>query len=459
MDALLIGRFHAVTRAQALWLSSLGNAKVDRLICVLTSANQAGTRRNPLDAATRESLLRPALARAGKPFDVVRVDDVPDSGQWVPHVLAQVGRALGRTPGPSNTALYSANRDVDALFEKAGFAIVSQDVTGLTPHELVQRILSGGKWEPEASAETVEVYSRPQVRATLEHIFSQTLLNDDGELGHQRDFQSYGAQMDASLQQKLDDLLKWIKPGLIVDKGCGTGKLLVELAKIYPHSGFVGVDLSREFLRMCDENTYAAEDVSLQSGNIIERNVPEGTATTVVFSSVTHEIYSYSDYSLQALDRAFANAALELKSGGHVVVRDGVSPGQQPWRMKFLTPEVAATFERFAKEFKHGQGAAHERVAPDEVRISAHLANEFICKKDYQKNWHIEVHEEYGAHTLDGYRAALERAGLQAVSVTGYVNPWIAEHRYAGSVALVDDATGAAVGWPDTNAIVVGRKP
>jgi nicotinamide mononucleotide adenylyltransferase/SAM-dependent methyltransferase len=459
MDALLIGRFHAVTRAQAEWIESLRSAAVDRLICVVTSANQAGTRRNPLDAATRESLVRPALERAGKPFEVVRIDDVPDSERWVEHVLAQLAQALGRAPSAANTTLYSANHDVDALFSKAGFTTVSQEVKGLTPHELVKRIAAGKSWEAEASAQTRVVYSQPAVRATLQHIFSQTLLNDDGELGHQRDFQSYGAQMDASLQQKLDDLLKWIKPGLIVDKGCGTGKLLVALSKIFPASAFVGVDLSREFLRMCDENTYAAEDVSLLFGNIIERNVEPGTASTVVFSSVTHEIYSYSDYSLAALDRAFANAALELKSGGHVVVRDGVSPGQALWRMKLMSAEVVKTFERFAAEFKHGKGAAHERLGPDEVRLSAHLANEFICKKDYQKNWHIEVHEEYGAHTLEGYRAALERAGLEAVSVTGYVNPWIAQHRYLGTVALRELSSDRAVPWPDTNAILVGRKP
>ena len=457
MDALLIGRFHAVTRAQDQWLQSLKAAPVDRLICVVTSANHAGTRRNPLDAQTRAQLLRPALQRTGKPFELVEVDDVPD--RWVEHVVAQVGKQVGRTPAPGDTTVYGANRDVDGLWSAAGFTVVAQPVKGLTPHELVLRIASGASWEDDASPETRALYSQPKVRTTLQHIFSQTLVNDDGELGHQRDFLSYGTQMDASLQQKLDDLLKWVKPGLIVDKGCGTGKLLVELSKVFPQSAFVGVDLSREFLRMSDENTYAAQDVSLQFGNIIERNVPEGSATTVIFSSVTHEIYSYSDYSLAALDRAFANAALELKSGGHVLVRDGVSPGPQPWRLKLLSPQAIEAFDRFSREFKHGQGAKHERLNADEVRLSAHLANEFICKKDYQKNWHIEVHEEYGAHTLEGYAAALEKAGLEAVSVTGYVNPWIAEHRYDGTVRLFDDASGREVPWPDTNAIVVGRKP
>ncbi len=458
MNALVLGRFHAVTRSQADWLASLRSAPVEKIYCVVTSANLSNTRRNPLDAATREAMLRPALAASGKPFEIIRVADVVDSGAWVEHVLTQIQLACGVRLTSQDTELFSANRDVDGLFRAQGFVVVSQHISGLTPHELVQRVIDGHEWKDEASPETREIFSDTARVEMLKKIFGQTLINDDGELGHLRDFGTYGAQMDASLQQKLDDLLQWVKPGSIVDKGCGTGKLLVELAKRFPKSGFVGVDLSREFLRMCDENHYASEDVALVFGNIIDRNVEPGSATTVIFSSVTHEIYSYTDYSLSELDRAFVNAAAELAPGGHLIMRDGVSPEPATWRLKFLKPEVRAVFERFAKEFKHGAGAVFENVSEHEVRLSSHDANEFVCKKDYLKNWHIEVHEEYGAHTLNGYRDALVRAGLEPVSVSGYVNPWIAANRYQGTVALTDDAGVPLPQWPDTNCVIVARK-
>ncbi len=455
VNALLVGRFHAVTRGQAEWLQTLATAPVEQVLCVLTSADHGGTRRNPLDADTREAMLRPALERTGKPVRVVRVNDVPDSAAWVEHVLSRVEAATGLWPTPLDTQVYSANRDVRQLFEAKGFETVGGEVTGLTPQELVQRVVDGREWKAEASKETAELLSRPEVQARLRGVFSQKLVNDDGELGHARDFRSYGEQMDAALRQKLDDLVPWVKPGLIVDKGCGTGKLLVELSRLFPHSGFVGVDLSREFLRMCDENTYGSEDVSLVYGNIIERNVEPGSATTVIFSSVTHEIYSYTGYSLAELDRALATAALELQPGGHVLIRDGVSPGLAPVRLRLVDPQTREVFKRFAAEFKHGQGVKHAWEGKDEVRLSAHDANEFLCKKDYLKNWHIEMHEEYGAHTLAGYREALARAGLQPVEVRGYVNPWIAQHRYEGHVELLDDA-GAKLPWFDTNLVAVG---
>jgi SAM-dependent methyltransferase/nicotinamide mononucleotide adenylyltransferase len=456
--ALLLGRFHAVTRAQAAWLASLSSAPVDRIVCVLTSANHAGTRRNPLDADTREAMLRPALAKAGKPFDVVRVDDVPDNDAWVAHVVSAVKRALGAALTSEDTTVYSANRDVRALFHAQGFPVVADEAKGLTPHELVQRLVDGKDWRAEASDETAEVYSRPEVLQRVKALFSQTLLTDDGELGHARDFKSYGAQMDASLQQKLEDLVRWVKPGCVVDKGCGTGQLLVALARLFPDSKLVGVDLSREFLRLCDENTYASDDVELVFGNVIDRNVAPGSATTVIFSSVMHEVHSYTGYDVTKIDEALKNAFAELAPGGHVLVRDGVSPPPATWRLELLTDLARDTFERFAKEFRHGKGVAFERVGERTVRLSAHDANEFLCKKDYLKNWHIEVHEEFGPLTLDGWREALERAGFAPLHLAEYVNAWIATNRYAGSAALFDDA-GHPLPWPATNCVVVGRKP
>jgi SAM-dependent methyltransferase/nicotinamide mononucleotide adenylyltransferase len=457
-NALLVGRFHAVTRAQSEWLASLAAAPVDRLICLVTSANHAGTRRNPLEVAAREEMLRPALARSGKPFELVRVDDVPDSATWVEHLIDEVKRLRGVELRPADTAVYSANRDVDALFRARGFRVVAQEVTGLTPHELVQRVVDGKPWADEASPETREVFSRPALVTKLRDIFRQQLLNDDGELGHLRDFLSYGAMMDASLVQKLEDLLPWVKPGCIVDKGCGTGKLLVELSRLFPASQLVGVDLSREFLRVCDENTYATEDVALVFGNIIERNVAPGSATSVVYSSVMHEVHSYNGYDVRQIDRALGNAFQELAPGGRVLVRDGISPPPATWRLRLLTPHVRETFERFAREFCHGRGAKFERLTEDTVRLSSHDANEFLCKKDYLKNWHIEVHEEFGPLTLEGWRGALVNAGFTPLHLHAYANPWIVQHRYEGLVEVLDDA-GARLPWPPTNMVVVGEKP
>ncbi len=457
MDALLLGRFHAVTSAQATWLESLAREPIDRLVCVVTSANHAGTRRNPLSLADRLSMVRPALERAGKPFELVTIDDIPDSDAWVQHVLSAVQAQTGRSLAPETTRVHSANRDVDALFAARGFSIVTQEVKGLTPHELVQRIVDGRDWQAEATPETRAVFERPELLASLRSIFHQKLLNDDGELGHLRDFASYGAQMDASLRQKLEELLRWVKPGHLVDKGCGTGKLMVELSRLFPSSRLSGVDLSREFLRVCDENTYATDDVTLVFGNVIDVCVPPASASTVIFSSVMHEVHSYSGYRPSEIDRALRNAWTELEPGGHVLIRDGVSPEPARWRLELLDDATRATFERFAKEFRQGQGVSFVRVSPSIVEVSSHDANEFLCKKDYLKNWHIEVNEEFGPLTLAEWKGALERAGFTPLHLEETRNAWIVKNRYEGTVR-VTDLHGGALPWPATNCVVVGTK-
>ncbi len=457
VHALVVGRFHAVTRAQAQWLASLSNQPIDDVICVLTSADHEGTRRNPFSASAREAMLRPSLERTGKPFEIVRLNDVVESAQWVEHVLAGVRSSLGTSLSPAQTTVFSSNHEVQALFSARGFAVVSSEMKGLTPQELVQRVAEGKAWKDEASAETQVWLSRDDVKLQVCALFGEKLVTDDGELGHARDFKSYGAQMDASLRQKLDDLVPWVKPGCIVDQGCGTGKLLVELSTLFPTSRFVGVDLSREFLRLCDANTYGAQDLAFIAGNVIERHMPKGSATTIIYSSVMHEVHSYTGYDVTQIERALSNARESLEAKGHVLIRDGVSPEPSMWRLQFLNTETAATFERFAKEFKKGQGITFERLGLMQVRLRSHDANEFICKKDYLKNWHIEVHEEFGPLTANGWREALKRTGFEVLHCEETTNPWIVKRRYEGAVVLTDDA-GKSLPWPATNIVVAGER-
>ena len=100
---------------------------------------------------------------------------------------------------------------------------------------------------------------------------------------------------------------------------------------------------------------------------------------------------------------------------------------------------------------------AFTRVSDSIVELSSHDANEFLCKKDYLTNWHIEVHEEFGPLTLRQWGQALGRAGFEPVHLEETRNPWIVKHRYEGTVR-VTDREGKPLSWPATNCVVVGTK-
>jgi hypothetical protein len=92
--------------------------------------------------------------------------------------------------------------------------------------------------------------------------------------------------------------------------------------------------------------------------------------------------------------------------------------------------------------------------------LSLHDANEFLSKKDYLENWAIEVNEEFGVFTLDGWRRELEELGYRVNAARSYLNEWIRDNRYRGRVWLHadgGDGPGAELPFPDTTAVIVGQ--
>ncbi len=143
------------------------------------------------------------------------------------------------------------------------------------------------------------------------------------------------------------------RPAASSTRAVGTGQPLVELSRRFPESALVGVDLSREFLRMCDQNSYASEDCRAHRGQHHRpQRARRARRRPVIFSSVTHEIYSYSGISSQRGAREGAQERWPtswLREGGWRCA-DGVSPGHDNWRMKLLdAPDARDGLERFAE--------------------------------------------------------------------------------------------------------------
>jgi SAM-dependent methyltransferase len=191
----------------------------------------------------------------------------------------------------------------------------------------------------------------------------------------------------------------------------------------------------------------------------------------VIFSSVLHEVHSYNGYSRAAVRAALASAARLLAPGGRLLLRDGVRP--QSERAVLLECDGADAsalgstrerFRRFAREFKGGppDGGVTYLEPPDGGFVLALPdANEFLTKKDYLEHWDLEVREEFGVFSLDGWRAEVANVGLEVVHAAAYLSPWIEEHRYRGRCALrrwEGDRAGAPEPFPATNFVLAAQK-
>lgn len=471
INLLLIGRWHGVTRdqRQSLRRCILAAEKTHgqgKLVFVITGAEQGGTKRHPLFLAERKRIVEGLAQSLGRPYEVHSADDISDSQQWTTHVIDVVRKdSGGRTDlTAANTVLVSANPDVNKQFDKQGFRFVSPATGGSMPADLLARMATGLDWKRLATRSTVCVLESGGIVPRVVNLFRNVLLNEDGELSHGRDFSVYSAGMDASIAVKIADICSWVRGGRIVDKGCGTGSLLIHLSQLFPNSEIIGMDLSRELLHRSESQHYPNHNVAVVKGNIIHQRFADGSLSTVIFSSVIHEVFSYNGYDKDQVRLALKNTRRELAPLGRLIIRDGISPGAGHVWMR-CDEETVGRFRRFAREFKNKSAQPgvpfEEQVFDGQTwfRLSLHDANEFLSKKDYLTNWDMEVNEEFGVFTLDQWRSELTASGYRVIECSSYVNPWIKENRYDNRVWLHADGAvpGAPVDFPDTTCVIVAE--
>jgi SAM-dependent methyltransferase len=468
---LLVGRWHGVTRDQQRSLKRALKHVAGKLVFVITADGKGGTKRHPLFANERKLIAEGFAKKLGRPYEVHAAEDISDSLAWTAHIRQVVKTESGGTTvlNPGNTVLISSNPDVNQHFARAGFKAIVPEVGGKLPIDLLQAVATRGDWKALATKETAEVFEASGAVERIVTLFRDVLLNEDGELSHGRDFAVYSQGMDASMAVKIQDICPWVVGNYIVDKGCGTGTLLIHLSNLHPQAQIFGMDLSRDLLHRSEGQHYPNHNVAVVMGNIIHKRFAEGTVSTIIFSSVMHEVYSYNRYDRNQIRLALKNALSELMVGGRIIIRDGVKPkdGDKFVWLRCQDAQLEERFCKFAREFKGKSakpGVAYEERVVDgatHFRMTLHEANEFLSKKDYLTNWAMEVNEEFGVWTTDEWAKELTDLGYRMVHCDSYLNPWIEENRYEGQVWLYADAggkPGERLPYPDTTGVIVAEK-
>ncbi len=116
----------------------------------------------------------------------------------------------------------------------------------------------------------------------------------------------------------------------IVDLGTGPGLLAVELHKLWPQASIIGIDPSREMLRIARKHTAEARitDFEARLGSAEETSLPANSVDLVVSQSSFHE---WEDPQA-GLREAFRI----LKSGGSLILSDYNRAWLSPWKRKLL---------------------------------------------------------------------------------------------------------------------------
>ena len=77
-------------------------------------------------------------------------------------------------------------------------------------------------------------------------------------------------------------------------------------------------------------------------------------------------------------------------------------------------------------------------------RLSHKWAAEFVLRKDYRRDWDVELLEEYSYFTADEFAEELKAAGGRLLCAEPYWNPWIVKKRFEGKFRFLDDSRRSA---------------
>jgi SAM-dependent methyltransferase len=286
--------------------------------------------------------------------------------------------------------------------------------------------------------------------------------------GGDRAYERYLAGMDASMRQKVAlTAAHLLAEGTIADMGMGSGSGSFALASLYPELEVTGVDVNPEMVERASER-HVLPNLRFVVGDIAEPCLPSGSMDAILDSSVLHHVTSFNGYEHQAAMEALAVQSVMLKPGGILVVRDFLDPGPgEVWLdLPADDPELKACFERFCRDFRmllpeESRGCeATEEEGPEgwhRFRMRHTMAAEFVLRKDYRRDWDLEILEEYTYATQASFETGLASLGLRVLASTPIWNPWIVTHRFEGKFRLWS-LEGEALDFPATNYVVVGQK-
>jgi len=145
-------------------------------------------------------------------------------------------------------------------------------------------------------------------------------------------YEAWGAFADSRVRQQVRDLVRLSGGGNVVDVGCGTGALLVKLARDNPEGLTVGLDLAPGMVaaarqRIDREGLPGAE---VRSGDVQDLGLADGIVDTLTCS-----------YVLDILPSAGIRAALQefrrvLRPGGRLVLVNVTSAERRRHRLPEL---------------------------------------------------------------------------------------------------------------------------
>jgi len=489
---LFPGRHHVLSTFQADYLNRLRRGECTdysgepiealpaaRVVFAVTSWDRSGTRRNPIAGHRREAAIELFGRDAELRLLTIPVPNVTPTPRFADVIVNAVDVHTGGRVAltPDNTIVASSTTDVIAMFVADGYRIAPVELdSGPSeperfstdrPWPLVEAIAAAGTLEVvseslhPASAEIIDRYNlAPQIA----ELFADPLLGDEGDLTETRDYVIYAESFDRGADRKFDLVRDLVRPGRIVDIGCGTGALLKKLASApeLVESDLFGIEAARPLFEICEHRRtmgyFENENTFFYHRNVLNSPVlaPASIDTTITMA-LTHEVLSY--LSPDAVVDMAQRIATQTRPGGVWINADVCGPDEPDTVVEFdlditdgerdtddrPTAELddapaylgqLSTWDRwirFTTDFRAAERepVEWELVTNGTARATRRVLYEFLSKKDYVDNWLSEMHERFCALAYADWLELAADAGFAiAPGSRSYRNEWIVENRF-----------------------------
>ena len=507
-------------------------APLDEVVFAITSCNQSHSRYNPIPYPVRaigvDRFARRLKDALEIEYRLVGVPHFDATERFCEHVLKAIREDTedDLVITPDNAVVACSTPGLIEDWRALGFAVLPCEYAGdeapplaERPIDLVKRLAAlGPAWSVDrelrvalAPTTFALLTDFPEVARRLVRLYRDPLLTEEGGLTESRDYHTYARAMDSIIRLKLAEIRPGITPGKIVDEGCADGALLVELAKQFPDSDLIGIDIAAEFIARAHERQRAGEFggsfVHFHQRNLTEPIFEPGSIDTTICNSTLHELWSYGE-GQRTVDAYLAEKFRQTRPGGTIAIRDvvGFAERDMPVFMRCreddgsnedplrACPDGAALtahldglstrarFVRFARDFRRELREAGRAGSESAVRYAeAEVAGvrgfrvrfgdgvEFLTKMTYTDNWDAEANEAFTFWSYDEWKAALRRAGFAVVEdptdpargSRAYLNAWRVEHDFRDKVAFYAEGPEGLtpLPLPPTNMLLIGRKP
>jgi hypothetical protein len=488
---------------------------LEGIIFAVTSANHAGTRRNPLPLYQRAMAIQEFSSDIDTPAFIYDIDDVGNTQRFAEYTLKRIAHKSDsrHVLNPTNTVVVCSTPVLE-MYEKLGFKILPAELKSrengkyvhheMLPWEIIEEMARAkGEWKEEktflakAHKSSRRLFITYGLGEQIRMLFNDKILGNDGDITDTRDYNTYVREMDTIAELKFAETSQHIRPGRIGDIGCAVGswiKLAAADAR-FRESDFFGIEVARRLYDRCEQRKaewdFGTDYVFFSRKNAVtSRCFSANSMNTIHTSSLTHEIESYGGRN--DLKAFLKNRLEELVHEGIWINRDVVGPedgnklvymqlntddgSNIGWNFMFSDKKKRAEilskmstygrFLRFAKDFRKDENymLKYKEVTIDGnlyVRLMLRDACEFMSKKDYTDNWDSEMHETFCFWSFSEWKKAMADAGFSILPESrAYTNPWIVENRYKGKVQLFDmkDNVLVPLDYPVTNMLMLGVK-